>query len=169
MLDDGRMNIQVYAKRSLGEDDMVGELNVPVDALALLGDDNSKSIEQPLFKKEKNNEMRKTGGSIRLTLLRTSDDPGSTQLDSLVGDADDTASIMNTKGKKKQVFGTLLSGASEGVKKIQGSYNVCKPLLQNITIFVKIVDDISEVHRRLTCSLGFGTSEYGYRYDYSSK
>jgi hypothetical protein len=42
MLDDGQMNIQVYARRSMGEDDMVGELDGPVNVSSLLGDENGE-------------------------------------------------------------------------------------------------------------------------------
>jgi hypothetical protein len=42
MLDDGQMNIQVYARRSMGEDDMVGELDEPVNISTFLGDENGE-------------------------------------------------------------------------------------------------------------------------------
>jgi hypothetical protein len=42
MLDEGHMSVEIYAKRSLGEDDMVGKLKESVDVVALLGDGNSE-------------------------------------------------------------------------------------------------------------------------------
>jgi hypothetical protein len=89
--------------------------------------------------------MNETGGSIELTLFRANDAPESALLGQFIGDADNAASSMSKLGKKKRFWGALLSGAGKGVKQAQSAYDVCKPLLENIAIFVKIVDEISEV------------------------
>jgi hypothetical protein len=111
-----------------------------IDLIKKIGLD--KEIRKLLFKKDKNNEMRETGGSIELSLVRTDNSPGP---DSLMRDAGGAVNTVSKKGKTMRALGKILPGTSAGIKGVEASYDIYRPLLQNIAIVVKIVDGIADV------------------------
>lgn len=77
-----------------------------------------------------------------MTLFRTKDGVGFDSID----ETNSVVDTMNTRRKTVRFAGVLVSRANIGVKKIQATYNVWKPLTQNFYAFVKAVDETSEVH-----------------------
>jgi hypothetical protein len=118
----------------------LGSILFVVNVIEQIGPD--KEIRKSLFKKDEKNEMHETGASIKLSLIRTDDAPG---LDSLMSDADDAASVVKKKGKTMKTLRKLFSGTSAGIKGIETSYDIYRPLLKNIAIVVRIVDGIADV------------------------
>jgi phage-related minor tail protein len=106
-------------------------------------------INESIYKQNKKTEVHEEQGSINLTLLRITDDRNLASIDSQMENVNEAVNAMSKQKKTVGLAGAVLSGASTGVKKIQGTYDIWKPLVQNIATFVKIVDDISEVSIRL--------------------